>query len=151
VKKPREDLRQVLAREDVRELGDARQTEAPVPNRLDDLGKLPHQLRCPVPVESGAPRQPEVADEEVEKRVVPEIDPPLLRVEGRERDEKVCEGEVLAAKEVGEDVGQLACGAHEIDPLTRSRGLLERTRIASGARSRTRARAPPRTARAPPR
>jgi hypothetical protein len=113
MEEPRQDLGEVLAREDVRQLGDARQAQPPVADRIDDLGELPHQLRRPVAVERGALREPEIAHEEVEQRVVPEVDPALVRVERRERDEKVREGDVLTAKEIGENVGELACGAHE--------------------------------------
>jgi hypothetical protein len=113
VEEPRQDLGQVLPREDVRELGDARQAQPPVADRRDDLRELPHQLRRAVAVERGALGEPEIAHQEVEERVVAEVDPPLVAIERREGDEEVRERGVLAAEEIGEGVRQLACGAHE--------------------------------------
>jgi hypothetical protein len=110
----REDLADVLGREDVRELGDAGETQAPIPERRDDLRKLLHELRGPVPVEGGALRQTELADEEIEQRVVAELTPPALAIKSREGDQEVSERVMLAPKEVGEADGLFAGGRHDL-------------------------------------
>ena len=63
---------------DLRELDDARQAQAAVAQRLDDLGELLDQLRRGLPVERGALGETELAVEEVEERGVAELEPSPL-------------------------------------------------------------------------
>jgi hypothetical protein len=83
------------------------------PERLDDLRILPDEPRGRHPVVGGPLGQVELAGEEVEERAVPELHPPALAIEGRERDEEVGHGVVLGAEQIGKPDGVFTSGRHE--------------------------------------
>jgi hypothetical protein len=133
---PRHDLAAVLGRDDLRELDDAREVEAPIAEGLDDLRVPPEQLGRGLPVERRPVGEPELAGEEVEEGGVPQLDPAALAIERGEGDEEVRESVVLAAQEVGKVRGGFARGRHEGDRLIRFRSAVERAHSRSGATAR---------------
>ncbi len=68
LEEPRQDVAPVLGRQDLREFDDARETEAPVAKRLDDLRELLDELGRGLAVVGGALREPELPVQEVEQR-----------------------------------------------------------------------------------
>src|SRR5512138_941176 len=102
----------VLGCDHLRELDDGGDAQATVSQGIDDLGEALDELRGGLAVVGGALREAELAVQEVEERGVPELDPDAVAVEVRERDEKVAEGEALAAKQVLETKGEVACSFH---------------------------------------
>jgi hypothetical protein len=150
VEEPGQDLGPVLRGEDLGELDEAREVEAPVAERLDEVRVLLDERRGRHPVVGRPLRQAELAGEEVEERAVAEVDPPALAIKRRERDEELREGVVLAEEEVGEADGVFARGVHErsvsrvserswnarIRPLARERDRASRTPPAFRERTR---------------
>jgi hypothetical protein len=147
-----QDVCEVVRGEDLGELDDAREVEAPVAERRDELRVLLDEARGGHPVVGRPLRKAELAGEEVEERLVAEVDPPALAIECRERDKELRERVVLAAEEIGEVGGVFAGGRHvgriariseaslsaRIRPLARDLGDPSRTppappRRASGA------------------
>jgi hypothetical protein len=109
---PGQDLRDVLLRDDLRQLADGGETELPVPERLLDLGVAPDELHGGLAVLGGAGGEPEVLAEEGEEARVADLGKAAPRVELREGEEEVAAGGVLAAEEEGEVVGLFACSGH---------------------------------------
>jgi hypothetical protein len=110
---PREDLGCVLRRDDLGELDHRGEAEVAVPKPGLDRRVLLDELRSRLPVLSRPGRQLELAPEELEEARVSQLDPPALAVEGRKGDEKLGEGAVLAAEEIGEARGIFTSGRHE--------------------------------------
>ena len=102
----------VLGGENLRQLGDARDAQAPVPERLDDLGDAPDELGGDLPVVGSALREPELTVEEHEQAGVAELDPEPVPVEVGESEKEIGHGAVLAGEQVGEASGECACGVH---------------------------------------
>jgi hypothetical protein len=92
---------------------DAREVEAPVAERLDEVRESLDEGRGGHPVVGGSLRPPELAREEIEERAITEIDPPPVSIEGGEGNQELRERAVLAAEEVGEAEGLFAGGGHE--------------------------------------
>jgi hypothetical protein len=109
---PGQHLARVRLCEDLRELDDGGEAEVASAERVLDLRILLDELGRGLPVLGGSGRQLQFPAEEVEQAPVPELLPPALRVEARERDEKLGERVVLTAKEIGETGGRFACGGH---------------------------------------
>ncbi len=70
-----EHLVEVLRRHDLRELGQARQAEAPVPERLGKSREALKELRGAHPVERRRLREPQLSAQVVEERGVPGVHP----------------------------------------------------------------------------
>jgi hypothetical protein len=109
---PRQDLGRVLGRDDPRDLDDGGEAEIAAPEGGLDVGVLLDERGRRLAVLGGAGGEPELAAEELEQAGIPQLDPPALPVERREGDEKLREGLVLAAEEVGEAGGVFAGGRH---------------------------------------
>ncbi len=86
--------------------------EVPAPEGRLDGGVLLDERGRGLAVLGGAGGELELAAEELEQARIPQLDPPALAVEGREGDEELREGVVLAAEEVGEAGRLFARGRH---------------------------------------
>jgi hypothetical protein len=71
----RQDLGRVLGRDDLRELDDGGEAEAPGPEPRFDLGEPPDQLRRGLPVLGGPGGEAELAAQEGEEARVAEVAP----------------------------------------------------------------------------
>ena len=136
VKEAREHLGAVLRGDHLGELGKAREAEPPVPEGLDDLREPLDEFRARLPVEGGALREAEVAVQEGEEARVAELDVKAAAVEVREGDEEVGHCVVLAAEQVREVGGEVACDRHAGEHPTRFSALAWRTRSPRDATAR---------------
>jgi hypothetical protein len=110
---PGKDLGCVLRREHLGDLDDRGEAEVPAPERRLDLGVPLDELRGRLLILGRARGEPKLPRQEGEQRRIPQLHPPALAVEGREGDEKLGEGVVLAAEKLGEADRVFACRGHE--------------------------------------
>jgi len=82
--------------------------------RLDDLGEALDQLRRRLAVVGRPRREPKLPVEESEEAGVAELQPEAAAIEVREGDEEVGHRALLAAEEIQEAGGGLACGRHAL-------------------------------------
>ena len=108
----RQHLGDVLARGDPRDLDDARQAQAAVPQGRGHLGEPLDQLRRGLAVEGRAGGELQFTVQEVEETRVAQLLPTPLRVEGREGEQEFGHRPALAAKEGSEAGGEVAGGVH---------------------------------------
>ena len=112
VEEARQDLRPVLRRDHLRQLHDAGDAKAAVPERLDHLGVALDQLGGHLAEVAGSLGEPQLPVEEDEEAGMAELLPEPPPVEVGECDEEVGHRALLAAEEIEEPDGDLACVVH---------------------------------------
>ena len=117
---PGQEVLPVLPGEDLLDLADGAQAEASLPDGLDDLREVEDELGGGLAVLGRTGRQAQLPAEEVEEGGVAQLPPPLVPVEGGERQEEPGQGEALGAEHLLEVAGEIACGCHS---ATVSRGF----------------------------